>query len=145
MYYVILSDYYDETIEAVTSNRDEAELLCKVNPDWYIREFEEPDVSVYSNYKMYYDVMFGADGRVGCISDKLCDPDSSETIESVVRVNMCRSRVFEDYKDQYRKYVSCVETIPAADPEEARRIAERCRVEYMEARPNEAWINPSWV
>lgn len=55
--YVLTSgEYSDYTIEAVKLDKDQAETLERIHPDWSVEEYDTDDIKILDKYRYYVDV-----------------------------------------------------------------------------------------
>lgn len=61
--YILTSGAYSAYgIEAVTLDKDQAETLERIHPDWNVEEYDTDDIQILEKYR--YHVCAGDDGRV---------------------------------------------------------------------------------
>jgi hypothetical protein len=55
--YVLTSgEYSDYTIEAVKLDKDQAETLERIHPDWSVEEYDTDDIKILDKYRYYVSV-----------------------------------------------------------------------------------------
>ena len=53
VYILTSGEYSDYTIEAVKLDKDQAETLERIHPDWNVEEYDTDDIQVLEKYRYY--------------------------------------------------------------------------------------------